>query len=96
MISCAGPKKTTSTTTAAGAKYSEDLSTLRPKVEEAPAKTAPVQDNTRKQTPYVEAKYSVNKKLDAVLDSIDRINLTRKSIEGFTIQVYSGMKRGMR
>ena len=29
----------------------------------------------------------------AVLDSIDRINLTRKFIEGYTIQVYSGMKR---
>src|SRR6187401_1749043 len=93
MISCAGPKTTTSTTTAAGAKYSEDLSTLRPKVEEAPTKTAPVQDNTRKQTPYVEAKYSVNKKLDAVLDSIDQINLQRNFIDGFTIQVYSGLKR---
>jgi septal ring-binding cell division protein DamX len=31
--------------------------------------------------------------LDAVLDSIDRINLNKKFIEGFTIQVYSGMKR---
>jgi hypothetical protein len=93
VISCAGPKKTTSTTTATGAKYSEDLSPLRPKTEEAPAKTAPVQDNTRKQTPYVEAKYSVNKKLDAVLDSIDRTNLQRNFIDGFTIQVYSGLKR---
>jgi hypothetical protein len=93
MISCAGPKKTTSTTTTGGTKYSEDLSTLRPKVEEAPAKPAPAQDNTRKQTPYVDAKYSVNNKLDAVLDSIDRINLQRNFIDGFTIQVYSGLKR---
>jgi uncharacterized protein YebE (UPF0316 family) len=37
--------------------------------------------------------YTVNKQLDAVLDSIDRINLTRKFVEGFTIQVYSGLKR---
>ena len=93
MISCAGPKKTTTTTTTGGGKYSEDLSVLRPKVEEAPAKTVPTQDNTRKQTPYVEAKYAVNKKLDAVLDSIDRINLQRNFIDGFTIQVYSGLKR---
>lgn len=93
VISCAGPKKTTSTTTTGGGKYSEDLSVLRPKVEEAPAKTAPAQDNARKQTPYVEAKYSVDKKLDAVLDSIDRINLQRNFIDGFTIQVYSGLKR---
>lgn len=92
MISCAGPKKTTTTTTGGG-KYSEDLSVLRPKVEEAPAKIVPTQDNARKQTPYVEAKYSVNKKLDAVLDSIDRINLQRNFIDGFTIQVYSGLKR---
>ena len=35
----------------------------------------------------------MNKKLDAVLDSIDRINLQRNFIDGFTIQVYSGLKR---
>jgi len=93
LISCAGPKKTTTSTTAAGTKYSEDLSLYRPKVEAPPSKDAPTQDNTRKQTPYVEAKYSVNKKLDAVLDSIDRINLQRNFIDGFTIQVYSGLKR---
>jgi hypothetical protein len=93
LISCAGPKTTTSSTTTGSNKYSEDLSLWRPKVEAAPDKTTPVQDNTRKQTPYVEAKYSVNKKLDAVLDSIDRINLQRNFIDGFTIQVYSGLKR---
>ena len=93
VISCASPKKTTTTTTTGSSKYSEDLSLVRPKVEAAPDKTIPVQDNTRKQTPYVEAKYSVNKKLDAVLDSIDRINLQRNFIDGFTIQVYSGLKR---
>jgi hypothetical protein len=93
MIGCAGSKKTTTTTSATGAKYSEDLSIYRPKAESVPAKTTPTQDNTRKQTPYVEAKYSVNKKLDAVLDSIDRINVQRNFIDGFTIQVYSGLKR---
>ena len=84
LLSCAGPKKATTTTPAGGTKYSEDLSLYRPKVEAAPSKDAPTQDNARKQTPYVEAKYSVNKKLDAVLDSIDRINLQRNFIDGFT------------
>lgn len=93
LIGCAGPKKTTTSTSTAGAKYSEDLSIYRPKPEAAPTKTTTTQDNTRKQTPYVEAKYSVNKKLDAVLDSIDRINVQRNFIDGFTIQVYSGLKR---
>ena len=93
LIGCAGSKTTTKSTTTTGTKYSEDLSVYRPKPEAAPAKTAPAQDNTKKQTPYVEAKYSVNKKLDAVLDSIDRINLQRNFIDGFTIQVYSGLKR---
>jgi hypothetical protein len=31
--------------------------------------------------------------LDAVLDSIDRLNLSRRSIEGYTIQVYSGTNK---
>jgi hypothetical protein len=93
LVGCAGPKKTSTATATAGTRYSEDLSLYRPKVEAAPAKDAPTQDNTRKQTPYAEAKYSVNKKLDAVLDSIDRINLQRNFIDGFTIQVYSGLKR---
>jgi hypothetical protein len=93
IAACAAPKKTTSTTTGGG-KYSEDLSIWRPKAETVGGNnTTTAEDNSKKQPPYVEAKYSVNKKLDAVLDSIDRINLQRNFIEGFTIQVYSGLKR---
>ena len=74
-------------------KYSEDLSAQRPKVEEQPENVT-IPDNTKRDPKaYVEPHYTVNKSLDAVLDSIDRINLTRKFIEGYTIQVYSGMKR---
>lgn len=74
-------------------KYTEDLSGLRPKVEE-PAETTVVPDqHKRDPKAYVEPQHTVNKKLDAVLDSIDRINLTRKFVEGYTIQVYSGIKR---
>lgn len=46
-----------------------------------------------KQTQYVEPKYAVNKKLDTVLDSIDRHNTSKEFINGFTIQIYAGLKR---
>jgi hypothetical protein len=75
-------------------KYSEDLSALRPKAEpvsdvvlETPGKTK------RDPKAYVEAQATVNKKLDGVLDSIDRLNLNKKFIDGYTIQVYSGTNR---
>lgn len=55
--------------------------------------TEPTVEDNKKQKATAEPKYSVNKKLDAVLDSIDRINLRRNFIDGFTIQVYSGLKR---
>ena len=41
----------------------------------------------------VKPKKNVNDKVDAILDSIDRFNLTRKFVDGFTLQVYSGQKR---
>jgi endo-alpha-1,4-polygalactosaminidase (GH114 family) len=31
--------------------------------------------------------------VDAVLDSIDRYNLVRKFVDGYTIQIYSGQNR---
>lgn len=46
-----------------------------------------------KQTQYVEPKYAVNKKLDTVLDSIDRYNRSKQFVDGFTIQIYAGLKR---
>jgi hypothetical protein len=75
-------------------KYSEDLSGLRPRVEES-TETVVVTPDKNKRDPkaYVEPQHTVNKQLDTVLDSIDRINLTRKFVEGYTIQVYLGMKR---
>ena len=93
LIGCATQKKTT-TASDAGGKYSEDLSVWRPKVEGAVSDTnSPTGQDGRKQTAFVEPKYAVNKKLDAVLDSIDHFNLQRNFIDGFTIQVYSGPKR---
>lgn len=73
-----------------GTSYSEDLSVLRPEVEsvDSTLTVTPV-----RKTEYVEAKHAVNDRLDTVLDSIDRINLSRRYIDGFTILVYSGLDR---
>jgi len=91
LSGCAGSKPT-STTTPQGGKYSEDLSIWRPKVEEAHTATSTNDPDERKPTVYMEPNVAVNKQLDTVLDSIDRINLNRKFIDGFTIQVYSGKR----
>ncbi|HTE33522.1 MAG TPA: SPOR domain-containing protein [Chryseolinea sp.] len=94
LAGCAAKKPVA--TSAPGTRYSEDLSIWRPKVE-PPATgiktTTPAEPDGRKPTTYVEPKYAVNKKLDPILDSIDRYNVQRNYIEGFTIQVYSGSKK---
>ncbi|MEO7988337.1 MAG: SPOR domain-containing protein [Chryseolinea sp.] len=89
--SCATQKSTTTSTQ--GGKYSEDLSIWRPKVEAVDNSATAVTSSERKQTAYVEPKYAVNKQIDVVLDSMDRYNLSRNYIEGFTIQIYVGSKK---
>lgn len=92
VAGCAAPKTTSnSSTTASSGGYNEDLSVLRPKVEMPKDTVVKSTDRTRTTT-YVEPKFAVNQKLDAVLDSIDKINLSRKFVEGFTIQVFSGRR----
>ena len=96
VAGCASSTHTsTSSSSQNGGNYSEDLSALRPRPAAVnPATATPANPaEERKATPYVEPKIAVNKQVDAVLDSIDRINLTRKFVDGFTIQVYSGLKR---
>jgi hypothetical protein len=90
---CASPKSTT-VSSSQGSGYSEDLSIWRPKAE-VPANTSatPTVTTEPKQTQFIEPKYAVNKKLDTVLDSIDRHNRARQFIDGFTIQIYAGMRR---
>src|SRR5687767_5172636 len=88
---------TTSTKTSSG-KYSEDLSGLRatvPTPVDTTKKSTPVVPPDGKRDPalYVEARHAINNSLDAVLDSISRINLSEGVVDGFTIQVYSGVKR---
>jgi SPOR domain len=82
-FSCAAQKDKT---------YYEDLSSLRPKVNREVAKP---KDTVlvRQPIPLVTPQYNVNTKVNAILDSIDRFNLTRKFVDGFTIQIYSGQKK---
>jgi hypothetical protein len=94
LAGCASPKNTT-VSSSQGSGYSEDLSIWRPKAEAATNNTSSTPNVTvdPKQTHFVEPKYAVNKKLDTVLDSIDRHNRARQFIDGFTIQIYAGMGR---
>ena len=90
LAGCASHISTTATQTG---KYSEDLSSVRPKVELQPDEVTSQETNAPKQATYVEPAHTVNKQLDLVLDSISRFNLAQKYIDGYTIQVYSGTKR---
>jgi hypothetical protein len=95
LAACAS-KVTTSSTTGSG-KYSEDLSGLR-KIEPIPADTSKVTgtENTglkRNPAIYLEPRHAVNRSLDVVLDSIDRIHLANGVVDGYTIQLYSGVQR---
>ena len=71
--------------------YQEDLSIYRPVyelVEDTVIASTPVH-STKSVTPTL----NVNQKVDLVLDSIDRYNVTLRYIDGYTIQVYSGQNR---
>lgn len=77
-------------------KYTQDLSVWRPAIE-VPRDTSAEQTSANsesRQTIMVEPKHTINEPLNAVLDSIDKINLMRRLIDGFTIQVFSGDKEG--
>lgn len=73
--------------------YHEDLAKLRPKAdfpEDVKTKDT-VKD--KEVVLAVAPTKNINAKVDIVLDSIDRFNLTRKFIDGFTIQIYSGQRK---
>lgn len=92
FVGCASPKVATNTGSKSDSRYSEDLSALRPKME-IPKDTVIVKNpHDKKTTTYVEPKNNIDAKLSAVLDSIDRINLAKKYVDGYTIQVYSGRR----
>ncbi|HEY9489994.1 MAG TPA: SPOR domain-containing protein [Chryseosolibacter sp.] len=86
----------TSGSTAGTGKYVEDLSVWRPEAEKKvvdTAETAPTTPERTRTNKYVEARYAVNDQVNPVLDSIYRQNLDKGFIDGYTIQVYSGIKR---
>jgi hypothetical protein len=87
LLCCAGQKKGAS-------PYYENLSDVRPRVA-APVDTFPISSGPVKSmaSAFVPFTKTVNEKVDAVLDSIDRFNLIRRSVDGHTIQIYSGQNR---
>lgn len=71
--------------------YHEDLFYLRPRLPEPVDSLSSLQSHPDKH--FVAAHANVNEKVDDVLDSINSFNITRKFIDGFTIQIYSGQNR---
>src|SRR5690606_21864796 len=89
---CKPAQKTTTSTQ--GGRYYEDLSGLRPKIDETEKVDTLKQDGTtRDPKVYVEPKFTVNAQVDAVLDSIDRLHLSRKVADGCTIQMFYRTRR---
>lgn len=94
LAACASRVPTSGTGSGTG-KYSEDLSVWRPEAK-APADSAVSTGNSGERirsNRYVEARYSVDDQVDTVLDSIYEQNASKGVIDGYTIQVYSGVKR---
>ena len=73
--------------------YNENLSTYRPRFSNDSAKTDSSGKITTTKTYVEKPVLNVNTKVDAVLDSVDRLNQLRKFVDGFTIQIYSGTNR---
>lgn len=85
LMGCVSQKKNTP-------PYYENLSDIRPRVS-APVDTIVTAPVIAVQPTAVLFTKTVNAKVDAVLDSINRFNLIRRSVDGFTIQIYSGQNR---
>ncbi len=71
--------------------YHEDLYSLRPKLAEPVDSLSQREKLGEKQ--FVAATGNVNEKVEDVLDSINHFNVTRKFIDGYTIQIYSGQNK---
>jgi len=84
-FSCAAQKSLTA--------YNEDISALRPKFVIAKDTTRAIPETDPLQAVVTKPTRNVNAKVDGILDSIDRFNLTKRFVDGFTIQIYSGQKR---
>ena len=92
IFGCAS--RVTSTGTSGTGKYSEDLSVWRPEAKPEVSDTAAARPEQRIRTnQYVDARLAVNDRVNSVLDSIHEQNLSKGFVDGYTIQVYSGIKR---
>lgn len=78
--------------TSSSGSYEEDISSLRPKFTN-PVDTPKKVQEVNYHAMNVSPSRNVNTKVDRVLDSINRMNLTRRFVDGYTIQVYSGQSR---
>jgi SPOR domain len=85
LMGCVTQKKSDAT-------HYESLGDVRPRVA-VPVDTVISTSVAPKEIKSVSYTKTVNEKVDAVLDSIDRFNLMRRSVDGYTIQIYSGQNR---
>lgn len=69
--------------------YAEDLSAYRQKFD-VKIDTSKKIIASKGDRAIVKPTKNINAKLDAILDSIDKQNLQKKFVDGFTIQIYSG------
>lgn len=88
----------TSTTQSSSKKkekdFEDDLSLYRPRFKLAPkTETQPSESVQPSKTPISDAPLHVNKKLDAILDTIAMRNKSMKFTNGFRIQIYVGNDR---
>jgi hypothetical protein len=75
-----------------GKNHQEDLSVVRPRF--APPTDSSFNNGSEPIVkPVVPPTHTVNKKVDVVLDSLNKLNVLRKFVDGFTIQIYSGQNR---
>ncbi|MBL7854323.1 MAG: SPOR domain-containing protein [Cyclobacteriaceae bacterium] len=73
-------------------RYYEDLSVFRPRFW-PPLDTPRASVDPALPEVWGAPKFTVNEKVNLVLDSINRFNLTRKFLDGYTILLYSGSSR---
>ena len=95
IFGCAS-RVTTSGGSGGTGKYSEDLSVWRPETNTAgeTVDTMAARPEQRIRTnQYVDARYAINDQINTVLDSIHEQNINEGYIDGYTIQVYSGIDR---
>ena len=92
IMGCAPAVQTSGSST----KYSENLEAHRPKYEVESIEDSVVEDTPNETLAVieeVEPKFDITDSLNSVLDSISVLSKEIKSVDGYTVQVYSGNNR---